>query len=111
MGSVPPLEALIALVLGLACARAPGIAGCEPLAGNAREDCRFEEARKVAAEPGALDAALRSVDDPLARDLLLVRLAFDTPASSARFCARVTTAVGKQRCQQIIGRPHLRGGP
>lgn len=106
---------LFALVVALACAmnsgRAPGIEGCEELSGTAREDCRFAEVRKVSGDPTALEGALRTLEDPLSRDLLLVRLAFDAPTSSAKFCSRVTTDVGKQRCQQIIGRPHLRGSP
>ena len=103
------------LLLVLACAavasRAPGISGCESLAGTEREDCRLDEARKMGADPVALDLALAQIPDPVARDLLLVRLAFDTPSDSARYCSRTTTTVGKQRCQQIIGRPHLRSGP
>ncbi len=101
---------MIALLLGLACARPPGMAGCATLEGTAREDCRFEEAKRLSADPAALQAGLQAVDDPLARDLILVRLAFDKPGSSSTYCALVTTPVGKQRCQQIIGRPHLRGG-
>ena len=100
---------IVALLL-LGCGRAPGIAGCASLDGTQLEDCRFEEAKKVSADPTALDAALGAIADPLSRDLVLVRLAFDTPSSAAQFCGKVTTAVGKQRCQQIIGRPHLRGG-
>lgn len=92
------------------CGRAPGIAGCASLDGTALEDCRFEEVKKVAADPAALQATLDAIPDPISKDLALVRLAFDTPSSSAELCARVTTPIGKQRCQQIIGRPHLRGG-
>lgn len=98
------------LIWLLACGRADGIAGCEPLAGTAREDCRLEEAAKVVADPAAFAVALQTIEDPTARDLLLVRLAFDTPSSSTALCAKVTTPIGKQRCQQIIGRPHLRDG-
>ena len=98
------------LLFALACARPAGIVGCDSLSDTEREDCRFEEAKKVSGDPKALDLALKSIQDPLARDLLLVRLAFDSPTASAQFCSRVTTEVGKQRCQQIIGRPHLRGG-
>lgn len=99
------------LLLALACARPPGMAGCAALSGNAREDCRFEVARGLVGDPAALEAALASVDDTTARDLVRVRLAFEVPTASASLCAKVVTPVGKQRCQQIIGRPHLRGGP
>lgn len=106
---------VFALLAAIACATtfdgAPGLDECGALSGTAREDCRFAEARRVSADPAALDLTLRAVEDPLARDLLLVRLAFDAPTSSARFCSKVTTDLGKQRCQQIVGRPHLRGSP
>ncbi len=106
MGAVP---VMVALILLLACTTPPGMAGCDTLRDTMkREECRFTEAKKLAATPEALDAALVGLD-PTNRDLLLVRLAMDTPTSSAVLCGRVTTDIGRQRCQQILGRPHLRG--
>lgn len=103
---------MVALILLWACGadRAPGLAGCTSLSGAEREECRFVEARKLVDQPEALDAGLVDLE-PLARDLLLVRLAMDTPTASAVLCGRVSTDVGRQRCQQILGRPHLRGQP
>lgn len=99
------------LLLLAACARPPGMEGCASLSGNAREDCRFEVARGLVSDPPALDVALGSIEDATARDLVRVRLAFEVPTASSALCAKVVTPVGKQRCQQIIGRPHLRGSP
>jgi hypothetical protein len=100
----------IVLALLLGCGRPPGIAGCASLDGTTKEDCRFDEAKKLVANKAEFTAAVATIEDPTARDLLLVRLAFEVPSSSATLCSQVTTAIGKQRCQQIIGRPHLRGG-
>ena len=106
MGAVPEM---VALILWFACTVPPGMAGCETLRdGMTREECRFTEAKLLVSDPPALDTALAGLD-PTSRDLLLVRLAMDTPTSSAVLCGRVATAIGRQRCQQILGRPHLRG--
>ncbi len=106
MGAIPEM---VALILLFACAPPPGMAGCETLRdAMKREECRFTEAKKLVPDPEALDGALTPLD-PTSRDLLLVRLAMDTPTASAVLCGRVTTEIGRQRCQQILGRPHLRG--
>lgn len=101
---------MVLLIVALACGtRAPGMAGCASLPeGKEREECHFTEAKALVPNPDALDAALAPLD-PLARDLLLVRLAMDTPDQSAVLCGRVMSPVAKQRCEQILGRPHLRG--
>ena len=99
---------LLALLIG--CGRPPGIAGCASLDGTQKEDCRFDEAKKLVGDKAEFTAAIATIEDPTARDLVLVRLAFELPSSSAALCSQVTTTIGKQRCQQIIGRPHLRGG-
>ncbi len=86
------------------------VADCASLEGAAVEDCRFEFAKRAGSDAAALARVLEAIPDPLSRDLVLVRLAFDAPGSSARLCAGVTTDVGRQRCQQIVGRPHLQRG-
>jgi len=101
----------------LACSGGPAaapspesVADCAALDGVAAEDCRFAFAKRAAQDPRALEQVLAAIPEPLSKDLVLVRLAFDAPGSSARFCAAVTTDVGRQRCQQITGRPHLQRG-
>lgn len=86
------------------------VADCVALEGVAVEDCRFEFAKRAGTDPRALERVIAEIPEPLSKDLVLVRLAFDAPGSSARFCAGVTTDVGRQRCQQITGRPHLQRG-
>lgn len=105
---------MVALILWLACARPPGFEGCARIRDGAqREECRFTEAKKLAAAGGlaVLEQALATVEDPLARDLLVVRLVVDDPSRADALCKLVTAEAGLQRCQQILGRPHLRGGP
>jgi hypothetical protein len=111
------LVLVIGLVAWFACSQPTpvevppnSVADCAGLAGAAVEDCRFEFAKRAGADERALAEVLASIPDPLSRDLVLVRLAFDAPGSSARLCAGVTTAVGRQRCQQVTGRPHLQRG-
>lgn len=92
-----------ALVLGLAACGGPQ---CDA-------DCHFERA-KLAVEnpdPALLDAAINASGDALARDLLRVRLATIHPHLGARLCADVTTIAAREKCQQVIGRPHLQGVP
>lgn len=115
MGPVPALVAVISVLAWLACSGAPApppesVAECAGLDGVDVEECRFAFAKRAAKDPKALDQVLAAIPEPLSKDLVLVRLAFDAPGSSARFCAAVTTDVGRQRCQQITGRPHLQRG-
>lgn len=105
--------ALLILAL-LGCSRPPGLEGCAGIRdGETRETCRFEEAKALAAAGriDALTAGLATIEDPMARDLLVVRLVVDDTTLADRLCPAVTTEAGKQRCQQILGRPHLRSGP
>lgn len=100
------------LLLWLACAPAPrGFADCDRLSGMAREDCRLAFARPLLDDPPALQAALAQVEDPQARDLLLLRLAVDDPARAGALCAQVTDPAAVARCRQVLGRPHLGGLP
>lgn len=92
----------------LGCSEPDSFAECAVLDGTAREDCRLKFAQQ--ASEAELDLLLPTLGDPLTADLLLIRLAIDSPHRATELCARTRTEVGKQRCQQIIGRPHLRDG-
>ena len=61
---------------------------------------------KLAAEPALLETTLTNhpVDT---QDLLLLTLAIRNPSEAGRFCKKVTTDAAKEKCQQVIGRPHL----
>ena len=105
---------LLALML-LACQ--PGtLEGCAKISNEAaREECRYSLALQAVLPDGAdgdVDAAalkktLAAIDDPLSRDLLLLRLAIAAPTEGARLCMQVSTEGAKQKCQQVLGRPHL----
>jgi hypothetical protein len=41
------------------------------------------------------------------RDLLLLRLAVQQPRYSTILCRRVQSQNAKEKCKQVIGRPHL----
>ena len=97
------------LLLLLGCQPEPqSLAEC-PRLGNAGEveDCRFEMVQPLVGDEDALDSALGIIDDPGSRDLLLLRLAIADPQRAGRLCRRVETAGARERCRQVLGRPHL----
>lgn len=98
----------------LACGAAPEpktAAECGALGdATARENCRFGFLRPLfeAGDVAGFEAALAGIDDPLARDLVRLRLAIDDPSRADLLCGRVETPSGREKCQQVLGRPHLR---
>lgn len=105
---------LAAALLLAGCSRPPGFEGCATVNDGAeRDECRFEEAVKLL-DAGKVDevvAAAATVTEVTSRDLLLVRLAVHAPKHAARICQPITSAMGRQRCDQITGRPHLNSAP
>lgn len=95
------------ILLLLACGGADG--DCGTREGRARDACWYEAAR--VAEPAALPAVLERIEDPVARDLVLLRLAVDHPERANALCAQTRTPTGREKCDRVIGRPHLSGGP
>ncbi|MCB9776992.1 MAG: hypothetical protein H6742_00335 [Alphaproteobacteria bacterium] len=103
------LSLLPGLLLGL-------LAGCSPeptafddcgrLSGTAREDCRLRFGQALLDDPAALEQALATLD-PGSRDLLLLRLAVAEPARAGQLCRQVATATAAEKCNQVLGRPHL----
>ena len=53
------------------------------------------------------DEKFDSIKDPINKDLLLLKLAVQEPNFSGELCKRVQTAGAKEKCRQVIGRPHL----
>lgn len=115
MGEVPAVAALnvgllVSLALLSACDR--GADGdCEAMdPGMAREECRYQAAKAAVGDDAALRAALDRIGDPNARDLVVLRLAVDTPERAPALCALTRTPVGRDKCDKVLGRPHLGGG-
>ena len=79
--------------------------------GSGKEECRFEQVKTalVAKDTESYNTALEALD-PLTRDLARVRLAVLYPKEATRLCGEVREPVALQKCQQILGRPHLQGG-
>ena len=104
---------LLVGLLGLACSDPPPatFAECAEVDDpTAREDCRLDKALPLLEDRTTFDARIATLE-PVSRDLLLVRLAFQQPHHAAWLCERVTTAEGLKRCERILGRPHLGGSP
>ena len=74
-----------------------------------RGECEFSQVKAAweRKDQAATETALQAIDDPLERELALVRLAILSPAEAPGLCKRVKLEVPRQKCQQILGRPHL----
>ena len=61
---------------------------------------------RLAQEPKLLEETLSK--EPLeSQDLLLLTLAIRNPTKAGQFCKQVRSEAAKEKCQQVIGRPHL----
>lgn len=74
-----------------------------------RGECEFSQVKSAweQKDTAGTEAALQRIEDPLERELALVRLAILSPAEAPALCKRVKLEVPRQKCQQILGRPHL----
>ena len=98
------------LLLALAaCAAEPRrIEDCGKLRGTAAvENCRWRFVEPVADDPEALRAALAAIPEAASRDLVRLRLAIEHPDRAASACREVETPGARERCEQVLGRPHL----
>jgi len=75
------------------------------------ETCRYEMLLPTVSagrlDTEALDAGLAEVGDDTSRDLVLLRLAIAAPKQAQALCQRVRTDGAKEKCRQVLGRPHL----
>lgn len=103
---------MIGLLLALAaCSSAPPqtMSGCAGLdEPTEREDCRLRVAGEHLDELEALRRQIALVSSPESRDLLRIRLAVQDPHRAGPLCRDAETNPAAQRCQQVLGRPHLR---
>jgi hypothetical protein len=78
----------------------------------ARENCLFEAA-SAAWKRGvpAFRKSVKAIPSPESRDLVRLRIAIDDPAGAAQLCAEVETEPAREKCRQVLGRPHLRTRP
>ena len=58
-------------------------------------------------DPNAFYSELTKVQDPDYQDLLVLQVAIREPKYAENLCKKVKTKNAKERCRQIIGRPHL----
>lgn len=75
-----------------------------------REDCRLRFLAPLFERGGeeALREGLRALEDPVSRDLVRLRLAVGSPHRAGSLCREVETPDARAKCQQVLGRPHLR---
>ncbi|MEC7984999.1 MAG: hypothetical protein VX278_07540 [Myxococcota bacterium] len=55
----------------------------------------------------ALEQELQKITDPNQKDLLLLRTAVQSPKHAQMLCKKIQTPNAKEKCKQIVGRPHL----
>ena len=58
-------------------------------------------------DPDAFHSELTKVQDPEYQDLLMLQVAIREPKYAEYLCKKVKTKNAKEKCRQIIGRPHL----
>lgn len=75
-----------------------------------REDCYLGMLHTVfeQGDDQAFLQGLAQVDDPVSRDLVRLRLAVESPDRAGWLCEGVETDNARDKCQQVLGRPHLR---
>jgi hypothetical protein len=86
------------------------LAGCADLASAAaREDCRLQylEPLFVAGDLDGFEEGVRALESPISRDLVRLRLAVRAPDRAGALCAQVETEGARDKCRQVLGRPHL----
>lgn len=74
-----------------------------------RENCRLEMLIPIF-EGGNAEAfakGLAQLKDPNARDLVRLRLAVQQPDRAGHLCGQVETQGAREKCRQVLGRPHL----
>ncbi len=102
---------MLALLSLLACgpSEPQAIADCAQIAdGTAREECRMGFAAAQLDDLAAMRALIAEVDEVESRDLLRLRLAVRDPVRAGGLCKDAETPPAQQRCEQVLGRPHLR---
>ena len=82
------------ILLLIACNTEPNIEKYRPLLGDWKA---FDE---------QLDVEKKTLDSTTI-DLLLLDLAVQEPIFAFELCKKVQTEQAKEKCQQVIGRPHL----
>ena len=100
---------MLSLFLLISCGRPDGMVGCDSVEDPThREDCRYLEALKLMGDRGALELAVLRITEQSSQDLLRLRMAVRDPVTYGAMCRNgVQTALGLERCNQLLDRRHL----
>lgn len=79
--------------------------------GDSAAEARYAAAHDAVAhdDEAAARALIDAIPDATERDMVRIRLATDFPRKAADLCNDAKADFAVQRCQQVLGRPHLRG--
>ena len=58
-------------------------------------------------DPRAMQAEISTFSDPTDQDMIFYRPAFNHPERAQEFCSQTQTRAFVEKCQQVLGRPHL----
>ena len=95
-------QAFIKPLLGISCL----LIGCSSTKSESSASLSDTHIEALQSHPEELDSVLQGM--PLSQqDLLLLTLAIRTPNKAPEFCKRVHSASAKEKCTQVVGRPHL----
>ena len=99
------------LALLMACFSSGGGGDCSSIEdGVQREECFFQEAVQLSGDRSSLENYIFLIEDASSQDLLRIRLAVRDPDRHQWLCDGVSTQNARDRCRQVVGRPHLRSG-
>ncbi len=79
-----------------------GLLGCQSRSTDWDEDTL----QQLASSPEQLERFTNTLPAEQ-QDLLLLTLAVRNPQKANTFCKKVRSQTAKEKCQQVIGRPHL----
>ena len=74
--------------------------------GCSNDEISLDEYLSLMPDWEQFDAKISTLEET-ERDLLLLRLAVQEPRHSTILCKKVKSQNAKEKCKQVIGRPHL----
>ena len=72
-----------------------------------QHECVYAKALMQVDDPQAMNAEISTLSEPTDQDMIFYRLAFNHPERAQEFCSQTQTRAFVEKCQQVLGRPHL----
>ncbi len=99
---------LVNVLLLLACGGWTTIDDCAEQSGEAYDRCVDETVLELyRTDPGAADAWVQKVEDPLTRDYIYFTVTREVHPGDFLYCDRIEMEKLRDRCRVLVTRPHL----